>query len=222
MTGPQAPEDGYSYLLPKSFVILLHRITPDMPAGRCLQAEGCQVQNEEHIVRRAQDGDEEAFSMLYEEHFDKVFRYMALRVKDRSEAEDMAQQVFVKSFEALPAFKWKGAPFGAWLFSIARNLVVDRGRKAGKQPMTSIDDVVIPSNENLENIVETKMEMEKVVEASKRLTPSQREVVALRFGAEMSIAETAKIMGKNEGAIKALQHSAINALRRLLVQGNNG
>lgn len=180
------------------------------------------MQNEEHIVRRAQDGDEEAFSMLYEEHFDKVFRYMALRVKDRSEAEDMAQQVFVKSFEALPSFKWRGAPFGAWLFSIARNLVVDRGRKAGKQPMTSIDDVVILSNENLENIVETKMEMEKVVEASKRLTPSQREVVALRFGAEMSIAETAKIMGKNEGAIKALQHSAVGALRRLLVQENNG
>lgn len=180
------------------------------------------MQNEEHIVRRAQDGDEEAFSMLYEEHFDKVFRYMVLRVKDRSEAEDMAQQVFVKSFEALPSFKWKGAPFGAWLFSIARNLVVDRQRKAGKQPVTSIDDVVLLSDENLENNVETKMEMEKVVEASKSLTPSQREVVALRFGAEMSIAETAKIMGKNEGAIKALQHSAINALRRLLAQGNNG
>lgn len=180
------------------------------------------MQDEESIVRRAQEGDEGAFSMLYEEHFDKVFRYMALRVRDRSEAEDMAQQVFVKAFEALPTFKWKGAPFGAWLFRIARNHVVDRQRKAGKQATMSIDDAVVLSDENVENKIETKMEMEKVVEASRRLTPAQREVVALRFGAEMSIAETAKIMGKNDGAIKALQHSAINALRRILIQGNNG
>lgn len=181
------------------------------------------MQDEERTVQRAQSGDQEALAMLYEEHFDRVYRYMVLRVKDRGEAEDMAQQVFVKAFESLPSFKWRGAPFAAWLFRIARNQVVDYQRKAGaRQPTVAIDDVTVLSDENLEDKIESKLAVERVLEAAKRLTPAQRDVLALRFGAEMSIAETAKIMSKNEGAIKALQHSAVNALRRVLTQGNHG
>ncbi|MBI2958373.1 MAG: sigma-70 family RNA polymerase sigma factor [Chloroflexi bacterium] len=179
------------------------------------------MQDEERIVRRAQEGDEAAFTMLYEEHFDKVYRYMALRVRDRSEAEDLAQQVFAKAFEALGTFKWRGAPFAAWLFRIARNQVVDWQRKAGKQSTTSIENVTVLSEENIEDRVENKLALQAVVEASKHLTPAQRDVLALRFGAEMSIMETARVMGKNEGAIKALQHSAVNALRRILSQGKH-
>jgi RNA polymerase sigma-70 factor (ECF subfamily) len=193
-----------------------------MPAGCILQAEGCQVQDEQGIVRRAQEGDEAAFSMLYDEYFDRIFRYMAVRVGGRAEAEDMTQQVFIKAFEALPTFQWRGAPFAAWLFRIARNQVIDCQRKSGKQATSSLEDVNVFSDENLEDNVQNKLMVEQVVAASKQLTSAQREVLGLRFGAEMSIAETAKIMGKNDGAIKALQHSAVNALRRVLAQGNHG
>ncbi|MBI2859050.1 MAG: sigma-70 family RNA polymerase sigma factor [Chloroflexi bacterium] len=176
------------------------------------------MQDEERIVQRAQSGDEEAFSMLYEEHFDKVFRYIALRVRDRCEVEDMTQQVFVKAFEALPAFRWRGAPFAAWLLRIARNQIVDAQRKSGKQAKTPLEDVILFSNQDVEKDVEQKLAVETVAKAARQLTQSQQDVLALRFASEMSIGETAKIMGKNEGAIKALQHSAVNALRRVLRQ----
>ncbi len=212
----------YTYLFANPIRYTIARDNTGNAAGCFLQSEGCQVQSEERIVQRAQEGDLEAFSMLYEGHFDKVYRYLALRVRDRSEAEDMAQQVFVKAFEALPTFKWRGAPFAAWLFRIARNQVVDAHRKSGKDSKTSLEDVTLLSAENIENKIEEKIAVETVVAASKKLTRAQRDVLALRFAAEMSIAETAKIMGKNEGAIKALQHSAVNALRRVLKQDSHG
>ena len=162
------------------------------------------MQDEQRIISRAQEGDEAAFSMLYEDNFDKVYRFMTLRVRDRTEAEDMTQQVFVKAFEALPTFQWRGAPFASWLFRIARNQVIDWQRKYGKRATSSLEEVTVRSDENLEDRVQDKLAVEQVVAASRHLTPAQRDVLGLRFGAEMSIAETAKIMGKNEGAIKAL------------------
>jgi len=174
------------------------------------------VQNEESVVCSAQKGDGEAFSLLYEENFDKLYRYMMLRVSDRAEAEDMTQQVFIKAFEALPGYKWSGAPFASWLFRIAHNQVVDWQRKRSKQGKEPLEAATAVSTDGPEDYVETKLSIEEVVAASKGLTAAQREVLGLRFGAEMSTAEVAKIVGKSEGAVKALQHAAVSALRQTL------
>ena len=182
------------------------------------------MQDEEKVVQRAQQNDPNAFAELYDEYFDKIYRYIALKIGDKEEAEDMTQQVFLKARQSISSFKWKGVPFSAWLYRIAHNLIVDYLRKSKKRPDTLPDETIITDNSgnNPEQLVEKRMDIEQVMEAARHLTEAQREVISLRFAGEMPIAQVAKIMGKSQGAIKALQHSAIVSLRKMLVAENYG
>ena len=175
------------------------------------------MQDEESLVRRAQQHDEEAFTQLYEANFDKIYRYVALRIGDRTEAEDMTQQVFINALQSLSSFKWRGISFSAWLFRIAHNQVVDYLRKKTKQATTLLDESLVSSDSNPQLVAEHKLDIEQLLSATKRLTEAQREVVSLRFAGELPVAQVAKVMGKSQGAVKALQHSAIVALRKTLL-----
>jgi RNA polymerase sigma-70 factor (ECF subfamily) len=177
------------------------------------------VQNEENLVRRAQQRDEQAFAQLYEEYFDKIYRYVTLRIGDRMEAEDITQQVFLNAIKAISSFKWRGIPFSAWLFRIAHNQVVDFLRKKSKRATTPLEESLVASNYDSQIydpqlIAEQRLDIERLLVATRKLTPAQQEVISLRFAGELPIAQVAKIMGKSEGAVKALQHSAIVALRK--------
>jgi len=174
------------------------------------------VQNEESLIRRAQQRDQEAFAQLYEQHFDRIYRYVALRIGDKIEAEDMTQQVFINALQSISSFKWKGIPFSAWLFRIAHNQVVDYLRKKAKRATVPLDESRASSDSNPQLVAEHRLDIEQLLSATKRLTEAQREVISLRFAGELSIAQVAKIMSKSEGAVKALQHSAIAALRKAL------
>ena len=174
------------------------------------------MQDEESLVRRAKQHDQEAFAQLYEEYFDKIYRYVTLRMGDRMEAEDITQQVFLNAIKAISSFKWKGVPFSAWLFRIAHNQVVDCLRKKTKRATATLEESEVTSDDDPQLIFERKLNIEQLTLATKKLTPAQQEVISLRFASEMSINQVAKIMGKSEGAIKALQHSAIVALRKEL------
>ena len=181
------------------------------------------MQEELNLVQRARQGDHQAFAQLYENHFDKIFRYVVLKIGNQAEAEDMTQQVFVKAYESIGSYQWQGVPFTAWLFRIAHNQMVDYVRKQSKKQTVSLDESLpIADDSDLEHEVEIKIEMEKVVLATKQLTKAQREVISLRFAGGLSITEAAKTMRKSEGAIKALQHSAILALRKTLLAGEKG
>jgi len=180
------------------------------------------VQEEINLVQRARQGDHEAFARLYETHFDKIFRYVVLKIRNQAEAEDMTQQVFVKAYESIGSYQLQGVPFTAWLYRIAHNQMVDFVRKESKKLVPLDESLPIKDDSDLEGEVETKMEMEKVVLATKQLTKAQREVISLRFAGGLSITEAAKTMRKSEGAIKALQHSAILALRKTLLAGEQG
>ena len=179
------------------------------------------MQNEESLVRRAQQGEEAAFAQLYEEHFDKIYRYLAFKIGNRIEAEDMTQQVFINALKSISSFKWKGVPFSAWLFRIAHNQVVDYLRKAKKRATTPLSDSLVSTESDPQLTVEHSLDIEQLISATKQLTKAQREVISLRFAGGLAVAEVAKIMGKSQGAIKALQHSAIVALRKVLMVGNN-
>jgi len=133
------------------------------------------------------------------------------------EAEDITQQVFINAIQAVPSFKWKGIPFSAWLFRIAHNQVVDYLRRKAKRPTAAFEDSLVASDEDPQQIVGQKFEIERLLSAVKKLTPAQQEVISLRFAGELPIAKVAKVMGKSEGAVKALQHSAIVALRKVLL-----
>jgi RNA polymerase sigma-70 factor (ECF subfamily) len=175
------------------------------------------VPTEESLVRRAQKNDQEAFAQLYEENFDKIYRYLALRVGNEMEAEDMTQQVFLNALQSISSFKWKGVPFSAWLFRIAHNQAVDHLRRKKKRASVPLDESLASTDDSPHSATERKMDIEELLVATKRLTEAQREVISLRFSSELSIAQVAKVMGKSQGAVKALQHSAIVALRRTML-----
>jgi len=182
------------------------------------------VQDEESLVRRAKQRDQKAFAELYEEHFDRIYRYVALRIGDKTEAEDMTQQVFLKALQSISSFEWQGIPFAAWLFRIAHNQVVDYLRKKNKQTAILLDESLVSnvsSDSNPQLMVERSLDIEQLLLATKRLTEAQREVISLRFASELSITQVAKTMGKSQVAVKALQHSAIIALRKILLVSSN-
>ena len=176
------------------------------------------MQEEESLIRRAQQRDQVALTQLYEENFDRIYRYIVLKIGDRTEAEDMTQQVFLNALQSISGYKFKGMPFSSWLYRIAHNQIVDYLRKRSRRIMVPLDESLpIPDSDPEPQIqVEMKFEIEEVAVAARKLTPSQQEVISLRFASELSIQECAAVMHKTEGAIKALQHSAICALRKIL------
>ncbi len=176
------------------------------------------MQEEQSLIRRAQQRDQVALTQLYEENFDKIYRYIVLKIGDRTEAEDMTQQVFLNALKSISSYKFKGMPFSSWLYRIAHNQIVDYLRKKSKRLTVPLDESLpLPAADgDPKYLAEKKVEIEELVIATKKLTAAQQEVISLRFAAELSIAEVAGVMGKSEGAVKALQHSAIIALRKVL------
>ncbi len=175
------------------------------------------MQNEESLVQRAKQHDQEAFAQLYEAHFDKIYRYIVLRIGNVTEAEDMTQQVFLNALQSISSFKWKGVSFSAWLFRIAHNQAIDFLRRKTKRATVPLNEsLAAASNSDPQQLTERKLDIEQLVAATQKLTKAQREVITLRFASELSVAEVAKVMGKTQGAVKALQHSAIVALRKTL------
>jgi RNA polymerase sigma-70 factor (ECF subfamily) len=180
------------------------------------------VQDEKNLVHKARQGDKEAFAALYESHFDRIYRYLVVKIGSKTEAEDMTQQVFIRAYESIGSYQWQGIPFSAWLFRIAHNQVVDFVRKQSKKPMVWLDESLpIVGDSDPQGEVEVKLNIEQVAMATRQLTKAQREVISLRFAGGMSITEVAKAMRKSEGAIKALQHSAILSLRKTLRAGKH-
>jgi RNA polymerase sigma-70 factor (ECF subfamily) len=181
------------------------------------------VQEEEALVLQAVRGDQQAFARLYEAHFDRIYRYVYLKIGDREEAEDMTQQVFLRALGSVTSFKYHGTPFTAWLFRIAHNQMVDYLRKKTRRPATVEIDETVPCEANDPvRMTELSMSIEQLHQATQNLTRAQREVISMRFAGGLSIEEVARAMGKNPGAIKALQHAAVQALRKQLVVSGDG
>jgi RNA polymerase sigma-70 factor (ECF subfamily) len=195
----------------------MHGVTPKFLAFRGVR-RGFPVQDEAELIRRAQQRDQVALTQLYEDNFDRIYRYVVLKIGDRTEAEDMTQQVFLNALQSISSYRFKGMPFSSWLYRIAHNQVVDYLRRKSKRATVPLDESLpIPATEgDPQALVEKKMVFEEVIVAARNLTDAQREVISLRFAGELSIAEAAVAMGRSEGAVKALQHSAIVALRKAL------
>lgn len=177
------------------------------------------------LVRGAQRGDPESLSGLYEQFYDKIFRYVSFKTGDAFEAEDISEEVFLRMLESISSFKWKGYPFSSWLFRIAHNLVVDHFRKKGRQKQTPLEDaarVIGASSKDIDHEIDVKLSIQEVYKAMDGLTKLQREVISLRFAGGLSILETAEAVGKKENAVKALQHAGIKNLRRMLNVGSTG
>ena len=173
----------------------------------------------DEAVGRAQKGDAAAFAVLYEDYYDRIFRYVSFKTGNSLEAEDITAEVFVKMLESIDSFRWQGYQFSSWLFRIAHNLIVDHFRKRGRRHIVALDDAPAAATEynpDLDRKLDVDMSMVPVQEAMKDLTDLQREVISLRFAAGLSVAETARAVGKKDNAVKALQHAGIKKLRGIL------
>jgi RNA polymerase sigma-70 factor, ECF subfamily len=170
------------------------------------------------LVELAQDGDGEAFAQLYDNYFDTVYRYIYYRVGGRAVAEDLTSETFLRALRRIGTFTWQGRDFGAWLVTIARNLVADHF-KSSRFRLEVTTGEMLDANEvesSPEDCVLEALSNAALLDAVHKLNPQQQECVTLRFLQGLSVAETAQIMGKNEGAIKTLQYRAVRTLARLL------
>ena len=168
------------------------------------------------VIDRARNGDRVAFAELYDTHVDSVYRYLLYRVREPSDAEDLCSEVFTRAFANIHRYRWQGKSFLAWLYTIARNAVTDRRRR--ERPTVEID-TAFGLAEDGPTAHERAVHGEAVDAlrgAVHHLTTEQQEVLVLRFVENRSSREVAKILGKNEGAIRALQFRALGRLRKLM------
>lgn len=175
------------------------------------------------LVERAQAGDADAFGLLYDRYVDQVYRYVAYRVASAAVAEDLTSETFLRALRRISTFTWQGRDVGAWFTTIARNLVADHYKSGRYRLELTTDDVTdsgsAPTIEGPERAVLESMSNKVLLQAVKKLNAEQQECIVLRFLQGLSVAETAQVMGKNDGAIKALQYRAIRTLGRLLPEG---
>ena len=170
------------------------------------------------LVAHAQLGDVDAFRELYREFAPRVYRFCRSRVLHPADAEDLAQQTFLKAIEALPGYEDRGLPFAAWLFRIARNLVIDLER--ARRDHLDVDDLVRSGREvSGADELEGSDDRDALVRAMAGLTHDQREVLGYRFFADLTARETGRLMDRDEATVRALQARALLALRRRLVDG---
>lgn len=167
-------------------------------------------------VVKAGAGDPAAIARLYDQFAARVYRFVSARVRLSSDTEDLVQRIFLKVIEGLPRYEERGLPFAAWLFRIARNTLIDHERT--RHENARLDDALEPPDQGRSpaELAETDFERDMIREAIELLTPEQREVIAYRFFADLSHREIALLMNRREGAIRAVQFRAIQALRQRL------
>jgi RNA polymerase sigma-70 factor, ECF subfamily len=173
------------------------------------------------LVRSAQAGDMGAFSELFDRYYDVVFRYVLFRMNDRTLAEDITQETFLRALRRITSVTYQGRDIGAWFVTIARNLIFDHVKSSRYRLESTTSDIVelSPSTHGPEQQVLNLATNEELLRCVRKLNADQQECISLRFLQGLSVAETAKIMDRNEGAVKALQHRAVRRLAQLLPEG---
>jgi RNA polymerase sigma-70 factor (ECF subfamily) len=173
------------------------------------------------LVRATQAGDQQAFGQLYDRYHEMVFRYVLFRVGDRQLAEDLTAETFLRALRRIASVSYQGRDIGAWFVTIARNLVLDHVKSSRyrlEQTTSEIADLS-PSTSGPEQQVLDGATHEELLRCVAKLNSDQKECIALRFLQGLSVAETARLMNRNEGAVKALQHRAVRRLAQLLPEG---
>ena len=167
------------------------------------------------LVEFAQNGDREALEALYLLHFDRIYSYLHMSVGNRHDAEDLTTQTFLKMLEAIGRFRWRSAPFSAWLFRIAHNLAMDHFRTTKRwQPEEEVPAPEGAEASSAEDEALQSIGRRSMLELIENLSHDQQQVLTLKFVFNFSNGEAATILGKTEGAVKSLQHRALTSLQK--------
>jgi len=170
------------------------------------------------IVRRAQEYDEPAVAALYEKYYPKIYNYAFMQMGDAQASEDLASDVMLKMIESIHKYTFRGLPFGAWVFRIARNRLIDLHRRRRRRGEVDLSGTLSSALASPQALAERALERGQLQIALKHVTDEQRQVIVLKFIQGFDNRSIGQIMGRSEGAIKSLQHRALGALRRLLHQ----
>ena len=180
---------------------------------------GCVTEDDAVLIERARS-DPEAFGDLYERYVTRIYSYIYHRTGNSAEAEDLTERVFLQALTHLSNYTYRGLPFSVWLFRIAHNLVANWYRDRGRSKTTSLDGIgsVLQEIDTLERVEEAAL----VRRAVAQLSRDRQQLLLLKFGQELSHAEIGQIMGRSEGAVKALLHRTLKALKEELKESLNG
>jgi len=188
-------------------------------AASTAPGRGMSQQELRQLVDRAQKGEREALEELYLVHFDRIYSYLHMSVGNRHDAEDLTTQTFLKMLESVGKFRWRSAPFSAWLFRIAHNLAMDHFRANRRwQPEEEVPEPDPGEGSAAEEEALESIGRRSMLELIENLSHEQQQVLTLKFVFNFSNGEVATILGKTEGAVKSLQHRALAALQRQLEQ----
>ncbi len=176
---------------------------------------------DERLLVEAAQSDPAKFDALYDLNFERVYAFLASRVRDRATAEDLTSEVFHKALANLARYEWRGVPFAAWLLRIAANAIVDQSKRAAREFPSLVDSQELAAGCDLESselrAIEYRAQLFRLV---KQLPEVQKQVVYERFVEQRSIREIAQRLGKTEGAIKQLQLRAVQNLRARMEGGD--
>lgn len=176
--------------------------------------------DEKELIEKAQKGDKKAFGLLYQKYFQKIFRYCKYNTKNEEAAKDICQESFVKAYKKIKNFKTDGAwSLQSFLFTIARNLIIDNTRKKKEENIENYED--LESNENLYDNFERKENILKVKKMFAKLEDLERQIVILRYFEELSSQEVAKILKINDGALRVRTFRVMKKLK-VLFETNYG
>lgn len=171
----------------------------------------------QNIIKSAIKGEASAFGLLYDRYQPQIYRFIYLKVSHREEAEDLCHQVFLSAWQNIESYEFKGFPFSAWLYSIARNKVIDHYRT--KKNFIDIETIYIAEENDKktnEAILDFKISLESIKKAIFEIPQIEQDVIIMRFVEDMSPREIASILNKSEGSIRLIQHKAIKRLKELL------
>jgi RNA polymerase sigma-70 factor (ECF subfamily) len=176
------------------------------------------------LVELARGGDKEAFGQLFDHYHPAVYRFVYYRTRSQCLAEDLASETFFRALRSMNSFRWQGKDFGAWLMTIARNLTTDHFKAGRTRLEHSTEDMGVhdDATDGPETAVLASLTNETLLLSLKRLPKEQQECLIMRFLQGMSIAETAQVLGRSDGAVKQLQLRGVRNLAKLMPEGVRG
>jgi RNA polymerase sigma-70 factor (ECF subfamily) len=183
---------------------------------------GDRIPDDSALIARAKE-DPEVFGALYERYVGNIYNYIYYRTGNHHDAEDLTAHTFHRAMRHFSRYVDRGAPFSAWLYRIAHNVVANWHRDRSRQQIVSIEQLSLPTvrQDNPAAVAEDRDRQDELLDAVRRLPADRQQLLILKFVEQMSNLEIARVMGRTEGAIKSLYHRTLVALRSDMI-GNGG
>ena len=166
------------------------------------------------LIQKAQKGDKDAYGQIYNLFYKRIFRFCNFNTGNENTAQDICQETFLKAWKSLPNFSQKGGSLQAYIFKIARNLIIDLSRKKKEERLSPYHDIEI--NYDLEEKIEKKDNIAKLHQAMAKLTETERQIIILHYFEDMTTREVAKVIGIKEGNLRVKTHRTLKKLKETL------